>query len=113
MRSSAIGAGLLDFGPLWRPDGWQRASIRSASRISSATSNTRSTLRRGVRARLKGLLKRAAHRRRRDALTDGTLKIYEADLNGGSTPHEPDPCRPSSVKLQTIIKKVRRHLSSS
>jgi transposase len=61
---------------------------------------------------LKGLLKRAcAIGRRRDALADGTLKIYEADLN-----RRLDrlmgliPAHKAGHKLQAIIKKVRRHL---
>jgi transposase len=61
---------------------------------------------------LKGLLKRAcAIGRRRDALTDATLKIYEADLN-----RRLDrlmgliPAHKAGHKLQAIIKKVRRHL---
>jgi transposase len=61
---------------------------------------------------LKGLLKRAcAIGRRRDALADGTLNIYEADLN-----RRLDrlmgliPANKAGHKLQTIIKKVRRHL---
>src|SRR5450432_3303303 len=61
---------------------------------------------------LKGLLKRAcAIGRRRDALSDATLKIYEADLN-----RRLDrlmgliPAHKAGHKLQTIIKKVRRHL---
>ena len=61
---------------------------------------------------LKGLLKRAcAIGRRRDALADGTLPIYEADLN-----RRLDrlmgliPTHNAGHKLQTIIKKVRRHL---
>src|ERR1700723_547776 len=61
---------------------------------------------------LKGLLKRAcAIGRRRDALTDATLKIYEADLN-----RRLDrllgliPAHKAGHKLQAIIKKVRLHL---
>ena len=61
---------------------------------------------------LKGRLKRAcAIGRRRDALTDATLKIYEADLN-----RRLDrlmgliPAHKAGHKLQAIIKKVRRHL---
>ena len=61
---------------------------------------------------LKGLLKRAcAIGRRRDALTDGTLKIYEADLNRRlDRLMSLIPADQAGVKLQTIIKKVRRHL---
>ena len=61
---------------------------------------------------LKGLLKRAcAIGRRRDRLTDATLKSYEADLD-----RRLDrlmalvPSHPAGTKLQTIIKKIRRHL---
>ena len=61
---------------------------------------------------LKGLLKRAcAIGRRRDALTDSTLKIYEADLNRRLyCLMSLIPADQAGVKLQTIIKKVRRHL---
>ena len=61
---------------------------------------------------LKGLLKRAcAIGHRRDALTDGTLKIYEADLNRRlDRLMSLIPADQAGVKLQTIIKKVRRHL---
>jgi transposase len=61
---------------------------------------------------VKGLLKRAcAIGRRRDALADGTLKAYEADLN-----RRLDrlmalvPTHQAGHKLHTIIRKVRRHL---
>jgi transposase len=61
---------------------------------------------------LKGLLKRAcAIGRRRDRLTDSTLKSYEADLD-----RRLDrlmalvPSHPAGGKLQTVIKKTRRHL---
>jgi transposase len=61
---------------------------------------------------LKGLLKRAcAIGRRRDRLTDATLKAYEADLD-----RRLDrlmalvPTHPAGAKLQTVIKKNRRHL---
>jgi transposase len=61
---------------------------------------------------LKGLLKRAcAIGRRRDLLADGTLKTYQADLD-----RRLDrlmalvPSHPAGGKLQTIIKKTRRHL---
>ena len=61
---------------------------------------------------LKGLLKRAcAIGRRRDDLADTTLKNYEADLD-----RRLDrlmafvPSHPVGVKLQTMIKKIRRHL---
>jgi transposase len=61
---------------------------------------------------LKGLLKRAcAIGRRRDRLVDGTLKTYEADLN-----RRLDrlmalvPSHPAGAKLQTVIRKTRRHL---
>ena len=61
---------------------------------------------------LKGLLKRAcAVGRRRDALADGTLKIYEADLNRRlDRLMSLIPTHKAGHKLQTIIKKVRRHL---
>ncbi len=61
---------------------------------------------------LKGLLKRAcAIGRRRDRVTDATLKSYEADLN-----RRLDrlmalvPTHPAGGKLQTVIRKIRRHL---
>lgn len=61
---------------------------------------------------LKGLLKRAcAIGRRRDRLADATLKAYEADLD-----RRLDrlmalvPSHPAGGKLQTVIKKTRRHL---
>ena len=61
---------------------------------------------------VKGLLKRAcAIGRRRPSLTDATLKTYEADLD-----RRLDrimalvPVHPAGIKLQAIIKKVRRHL---
>jgi len=61
---------------------------------------------------LKGLLKRAcAIGRRRDRLTDSTLKTYAADLD-----RRLDrlmalvPSHPAGGKLQTVIKKSRRHL---
>jgi len=61
---------------------------------------------------LKGLLKRAcAIGRRRDDLTDGTLKIYEADLNRRlDRLMSLTPTHKAGNKLQTIIKKVRSHL---
>lgn len=61
---------------------------------------------------LKGLLKRAcAIGRRREALGDGTLKIYEADLNRRlDRLMRLTPTHKAGNKLQTIIKKVRRHL---
>ena len=61
---------------------------------------------------LKGLLKRAcAIGRRRDALGDGTLKTYEADLNRRlDRLMSLTPTHKAGNKLQTIIKKVRRHL---
>lgn len=61
---------------------------------------------------LKGLLKRAcAIGRRRDRLTDATLKSYEADLD-----RRLDrlmalvPSHPAGTKLKTMIRKTRRHL---
>lgn len=61
---------------------------------------------------LKGLLKRAcAIGRRRDRLTDATLKSYEADLD-----RRLDrlmalvPTHPAGVKLQTVIRKTRHQL---
>ena len=61
---------------------------------------------------LKGLLKRAcAIGRRRDALADSTLKIYEADLNRRlDRLMSLIPTHKAGGKLQKIIKKVRRHL---
>ena len=61
---------------------------------------------------LKGLLKRAcAIGRRRDALVDSTLKIYEADLNRRlDRLMSLIPTHKAGGKLQKIIKKVRRHL---
>ena len=61
---------------------------------------------------LKGLLKRAcAIGRRRYRLADSTLKAYEADLD-----RRLDrlmalvPRHPAGAKLQTVIRKIRRHL---
>jgi transposase len=61
---------------------------------------------------LKGLIKRAcAIGRRRERLTDATLKSYEADLDRrldrlmALVPHHP-----AGAKLQTMIRKTRRHL---
>jgi transposase len=61
---------------------------------------------------VKGLFKRAcAIGRRRASLTDATLKTYEANLD-----RRLDrimalvPIHPAGIKLQAIIKKVRRHL---
>src|SRR5271166_3824669 len=61
---------------------------------------------------MKGLLKRAcAIGRRRDALVDSTLKIYEADLNRRlDRLMSLIPTHKAGGKLQKIIKKVRRHL---
>jgi transposase len=61
---------------------------------------------------LKGLLKRAcAIGRRRDDLADGTLKIYEADLNRRlDRLMSLTPTDKAGNKLRTIIKKVRSHL---
>ena len=61
---------------------------------------------------MKGLLKRAcAIGRRRDALADSTLKIYEADLNRRlDRLMSLIPTHKAGGKLQKIIKKVRRHL---
>jgi transposase len=96
----------------------QRASIRSASRISPEPAEGRDVqyaIDSGdavFAPGLKGLLKRAcAIGRRRDALTGGTLKIYEADLNRRlDRLMSLIPAGQAGVKLQTIIKKVRRHL---
>ena len=65
-----------------------------------------------VFAGMKGLLKRAcAIGRRRDALADSTLKIYEADLNRRlDRLMSLIPTHKAGGKLQKIIKKVRRHL---
>ena len=61
---------------------------------------------------LKGLLKRAcAIGRRRDGLTDATLKNYEADLD-----RRLDrlmalvPSHSAGTRLQAVIRKIRRHL---
>ena len=61
---------------------------------------------------LKGLLKRAcAIGRRRDALADSTLKIYETDLTRRlDRLMSLIPTHKAGGKLQKIIKKVRRHL---
>ncbi|MFZ0636772.1 MAG: IS66 family transposase [Candidatus Acidiferrales bacterium] len=61
---------------------------------------------------MKGLLKRAcAIGRRRDALADSTLKIYETDLNRRlDRLMSLIPTHKAGGKLQKIIKKVRRHL---
>jgi len=112
MRSSAIGARITGFRTAMAGQmGWQRASI-SLPRASHPRRPIRDRLwRRGVRARPEGLAQaRLRHRRRRDALTDGTLKIYEADLNRRLDRLMSLILRPSRRKLQTIIKKVRRHL---
>lgn len=61
---------------------------------------------------VKGLLKRAcAIGRRRESLTEATLKTYEADLDRRldrimALP----PTHPAGIKLHTIIRKTRRHL---
>ncbi len=61
---------------------------------------------------VKGLLKRAcAIGRRRDGLADATLKTYQADLDRRLDRLMTSiPTTPAGRKLQTIIKKVRRHL---
>jgi transposase len=61
---------------------------------------------------LKGLITRAcAVGRRRDHLTDATLKSYEADLDRRLDPLMAlVPSHPAGTKLQTVIKKTRRHL---
>ena len=61
---------------------------------------------------MKGLLKRAcAIGRRRDDLADGTLKAYEANLNKRlDRLMSMSPTHKAGHKLQTIIRKVRRHL---
>jgi transposase len=61
---------------------------------------------------MKGLLKRAcAIGRRRDALADSTLKIYEADLNRRlDRLMSLIPTHKAGGKLEKIIKKVRRQL---
>ena len=61
---------------------------------------------------MKGLLKRAcAIGRRRVDLTDGTLKIYEADLDRRlDRLMSLDPIHKAGSRIQKIIKKVRRHL---
>jgi transposase len=61
---------------------------------------------------LKGLLKRAcAIGRRREALADSTLKIYQADLNRRlDRLMSLVPTTRAGAKLHTIIRKCRRHL---
>jgi len=61
---------------------------------------------------VKGLLKRAcAIGRRRDRLTDGTLKIYEADLERRlDRLLALTPTTPAGRKMQRVIKKFRQHL---
>lgn len=60
----------------------------------------------------KGLLKRAcAIGRRRDRLTDSTLKVYEADLERRlDRLLALTPTAPAGRKIQHVIKKVRPHL---
>ena len=61
---------------------------------------------------MKGLLKRAcAILRRRDRLSDSTLKIYEADLERRlDLLLAPTPTTPAGRKMQRAIKKFRQHL---
>lgn len=61
---------------------------------------------------VKGLLKRAcAIGRRRANLTEATLRSYEADLDRRlDRIMALAPIHPAGIKLQTIIKKTRRHL---
>ena len=61
---------------------------------------------------LKSLLKRAcAIGRRRDRLSDATLKSYEADLDRRlDRLMARVPSHPAGGKLQTVIRKIRRHL---
>ena len=61
---------------------------------------------------MKGLLKRAcAIGRRRDRLSDSTLKIYEADLERRlDLLLAPTPTTPAGRKMQRAIKKFRQHL---
>ncbi|MDP1732277.1 MAG: IS66 family transposase [Devosia sp.] len=61
---------------------------------------------------VKGLLKRAcAIGRRRADLSEATLKSYEADLDRRlDRIMAVAPVHPAGIKLQTIIKKTRRHL---
>jgi transposase len=61
---------------------------------------------------LKGLLKRAcAIGRRREHLADVTLKTYEADLDRRlDRLMALTPSHPAGTKLQTVIRKTRRHL---
>ena len=108
----------------WRPDYW--ISDRYGGQIGWATREHQVCLAHLIRdvqytidagdavfaPGLKGLLKRAcAIGRRRDDLTDGTLKIYEADLNRRlDRLMSLTPTHKAGNKLQTIIKKVRSHL---
>lgn len=61
---------------------------------------------------LKGLIKRAcAIGRRRERLADSTLKSYEADLDRRlDRLMAVVPRHPAGAKLQTVIRKIRRHL---
>ena len=114
MRSSAIGAPTTGcrtaIAARWAGP---RASIRSASPISCR--DVQYAIKSGdtvLAPGLKGLLKRAcAIGRRRDDLADGTLKIYEADLNRRlDRLMSLIPTDQAGHKLHTIVKKVRRHL---
>jgi len=117
MRSSAIGAGITGISDRYGGQmGWANArGIRSASRISSRDVQYADRLwRRGVRARPEGLCSSAPAPSGVDAtlLPTARLKIYEADLNpaGSDRLMSLIPADQAGVKLQTIIKKVRRHL---
>ena len=58
---------------------------------------------------MKGLLKRAtAIGRRLNRLADSTLKVYEADLEKGSTVcWRLRPVAPAGKKMQRVVKRLR------
>jgi len=86
-----LAPGLLDFGRYGGQMGWATREHQSASRISSRRPIRDRLWRRGVSRRPEGLAQaRLRHRASTRRSYRRTLKIYEADLNGGSTPHEPD-----------------------
>jgi transposase len=108
----------------WRPDYW--ISDRYNAQMGWATSNHQVCLAHLIRDAqyaigagddvlapgFKGLLKRAcAIGRRRDELTDATLKAYEADLERRlDRLMSLIPTSKAGADLKQIIKKIRRHL---
>ena len=120
-RSKAVVQTFL--GP-WRPDFW--LSDRLGSQMGWANRGHQVCLAHLIRdvqyaidagdtkfaPGMKGLLKRAcAIGRRRDHLTDSTLKVYEADLERRlDRLLALTPTAPAGRKIQHVIKKVRTHL---